>query len=70
MTMVEVMDLKTDPELLAALRKVAKMTPQDVEEQLVSFVWGCLDNDNPMSKDDVRRALGLSEPQTGDVHGD
>lgn len=52
-----VMDLKTDPELLSALRKVHKMTPEEQRSQLASFVWGCLDIHNPMTLEDVKRIL-------------
>jgi hypothetical protein len=36
------MNLKTEPELLAALKKVYIRTPEEQVEQLISFVWGCL----------------------------
>lgn len=55
------MDLKTDPDLLAALRKVHKSTPNEQREQLASFVWGCLDINNPMTKEEVMRALSAGD---------
>lgn len=55
--MKDVMEIQSDPELLAALRKVHVMTPYEQREQLVSFVWGCLDISNPLTQDDVRRML-------------
>lgn len=65
--MIEVMDIRTDPELLAALRKVYAITPEEIREQYVSFVWSCLDISSPLRKEDVRRIISerYHEPQTG-----
>lgn len=51
---------RTPPELLARMVNAArnyKMTPAEVFEQRVSFVFGQLSTDSPLTKDDVRRRL-------------
>lgn len=51
---------KTDPELLKLLEAVAKhvMTPEEIFEQKVSFVYGQLMDCAPnVTKEDVRRTI-------------
>ncbi len=52
-------DIKTDPELLALIEKARtyKMTPEEVFEQRVSFVFGMLSSRSKLTRDDVRRHL-------------
>ncbi len=53
-------DMKTDPELLKLLKAVAKhvMTPEEIFEQKVSFVYGQLMDCAPnVTKEEVRRAI-------------
>jgi hypothetical protein len=44
-------------QLLDRIRNVAPMTPEQIFEQKISYVFGMLDADNPLTKDDVRRIL-------------
>jgi len=48
-----------NPELDALIERARhhKMTPQEVFEQRVSWVWGMLDKDDKRTKDDIRAAL-------------
>ena len=56
-------DTKTDPELLAALRKAAgtKMTPDEVREQRISFVMSAMDEGSTVSRDEVGRMIDERE---------
>lgn len=49
--------LKTDDALLRKLSEHKKPTPEDVREQRVSFVFGTLDADSPMTREQVRRLV-------------
>lgn len=49
---------KTDPKLAALLERAKDappMTPAQIQEQRISFVYGQLPHDNPLTKDDIRR---------------
>jgi hypothetical protein len=50
---------KTDPKLLARLALAAKheMTAEEVRRQRVSFVYGNLPHDNPMTRNQVADAI-------------
>ncbi|WP_340675702.1 hypothetical protein [Paraperlucidibaca sp.] len=54
------MELKTRPDLLAALMKAAKnhkFSPEEVREQRLSFILGTIDDQNKMSKDRILRII-------------
>jgi hypothetical protein len=48
-----------DPELLVTLAaaKGRRLTPDEIREQRVSWVFGMLSPDDPRTKDDIRRSL-------------
>ena len=56
-------DLKTDPILLAALQAslAQPQTPEEVEQQRLSFVMGSLKSSNGITRARVREILALQE---------
>lgn len=52
----EVLGLKTDEDLLKALREALshKPTAEEIEEQRVSFVYGSLSSKSSVTRDQVR----------------
>ncbi len=54
---------KTDPILLERLQRAAKheMSAEEVRRQRVSFVYGNLPHDNPMTKQQVASAIARME---------
>lgn len=50
-------NLKTDPALLAKMRAARPMTPAEIAEQRVSWVFGQLGHRNALSKQEVREIL-------------
>ncbi|WP_311222498.1 MULTISPECIES: hypothetical protein [unclassified Acidovorax] len=59
MIMDSVLSLKTGARLLADLRQAASrsLTPEDLMEQKVSFVYGSMSSDNGVTKDHVRQVI-------------
>ena len=57
---------KTDPALLERLARAAKheMTADEVRRQRVSFVYGNLPHDNPMTRLQVASAIARPEGET------
>jgi hypothetical protein len=53
------LDLKTDPNLLSALRGAAqhKQTAAEILEQRVSFVYGAVDSQNGVTRDQIRKLI-------------
>lgn len=53
------LDLKTDPGLLSALRGAAqhKQTAAEILEQRVSFVYGSVDSQNGVTRDQIRMLI-------------
>ena len=50
--------LKTDPRLLDAVKSASKaMTPYEILEQRVSFVYGSMSKDSNMTKEQVRQVV-------------
>lgn len=49
--------LKTNEELLKNLRGTKKPSPDQVNEQRVSYVFGSLDSKSPITREQVRKAL-------------
>ena len=54
---------KTDPVLLERMARAAKheMTPAEIRRQRVSFVYGNLPRDNPMTRNQVAEAIARLE---------
>ena len=52
-------ELKTDPAVLAALRRVTMRNPsaEQIEQQRLSFVMGVLPESNDMTREQVREVL-------------
>ncbi|GJB76976.1 hypothetical protein ACK56M_08750 [Pseudomonas sp. s4] len=53
------LDLKTNPELLSALRGAAqhKQTAAEMLEQRVSFVYGSVDAQNGVTREQIRKLI-------------
>jgi Fic family protein len=56
-------ELKTDPALLAALQRALAMpqTPEDVDQQRLSFVMGSLKSTNGITRAQVQEILAQQE---------
>lgn len=53
-----ILGLKTDPRLLAAVHSASKrLSPQEIMEQRVSFVYGSMGHESNMTKEQVRRVI-------------
>lgn len=54
-----VLTMKTSETLLSAIRRVStvKLSPNDILEQRVSFVFGSLDEKNGVTREHVRRVI-------------
>jgi SpoU rRNA methylase family enzyme len=61
--------LKSDASLLEALHKAAtrRLTPEEVFEQRVSFVFGSIDSDSSITREQVKQVI--SEQEGGEVGG-
>lgn len=53
----EIVRLKTDEALLRELKGIKKPTAEQVKEQRVSFVFGSLDSESTITRDQVRKIL-------------
>lgn len=64
-----VLNLKTDSSLLKALKKASSEKPDAKEllEQRVSFIFGSLDEDSPMTHEQIKQILDEQEGRTA-VH--
>jgi hypothetical protein len=55
---MHVIDLKTDSELLDALRSAkTKLTADEALEQRVSFVYGSMKSNNSLTKEQLKKAI-------------
>lgn len=61
--------LKSDASLLEALHKAVtrRLTPEEVFEQRVSFVFGSIDSDSSITREQVKQVI--SEQEGGEVGG-
>ncbi|WFS06239.1 hypothetical protein [Methylobacterium sp. 391_Methyba4] len=61
-------ELRTDPAVLSALRRVTRRnpSPEQIEQQRLSFVMGVLPESNDMTREEVREVL---DRQRGEVRG-
>jgi len=68
MIMDSVLSMKTSAGLLDKVRRAAarKLSPNELMEQRVSFVFGSMDSDNGVTKDKVRKVILA---QVGSVEG-
>lgn len=59
MVIDQAISLKTDAELLNVIKKTAAKKPsaQELIEQRVSYVFGLLDDDSPLTKEQVRKVI-------------
>ena len=59
----ELSSIKTDPDLLAAIRNAAgrKMNPDQVREQRISFVMSAIDESSDVTRADVGRMIDERE---------
>lgn len=53
----EMFQLHTDEALLRAVRNAAQPTTSELKQQRVSFVYGALDSENSMTRDQVERMI-------------
>lgn len=53
----EIVRLKTDALLLQKLRETREPSAAEVKEQRVSFVFGSLDSESPMTREQVRQMV-------------
>lgn len=55
----KVIDLKTDQNLLRALQEASqrKQTPQEVQAQRISFVYGSMKSDNSLTREQVKKIV-------------
>lgn len=62
-TVVNALDLKTDARLLTALKGAARrvLTAAELKEQRVSFVYGSLDAQSDVTREQVREMLAKQE---------
>ncbi|UGY00124.1 hypothetical protein [Bradyrhizobium quebecense] len=56
-------ELKTDPELLAALKRALALpqTPEEVKQQRLSFIMGSLKSTNEITRAEVQEILAQQE---------
>ena len=59
----EALNLKTDDSLLSALRNAAtkKQTANEIQEQRISFVFGSLDSDSDVTKEQIRQIISAEK---------
>lgn len=59
--------LRTDPNLLKALEKAAskKLTPSEIFEQRVSFVFGSIDSKSGITRERVKQVIRDQEGDSG-----
>ncbi|MGC1687661.1 MAG: hypothetical protein WA734_18685 [Candidatus Acidiferrales bacterium] len=56
-------ELKTDPQLLAALKRALTLpqSPEDIEQQRLSFIMGSLKHTNEITRAEVQDILAQQE---------
>lgn len=56
-------ELKTDPELLAALKRALSLpqSPEEVQQQRLSFIMGSLKTTNEITRAEVKQILAQQE---------
>lgn len=61
-------ELRTDPAVLSALRRVTRRNPslEQIEQQRISFVMGVLPESNDMTREEVQ---GVLDRQRGETRG-